>query len=79
MSMSSNADLLHSAVLETLDANPDVVRRWLSNEPGSWGALAGKGVVAYRQRLGRRLTEIERRRVWALLWDRLAGLRLQSE
>lgn len=75
MTSISNLDPLHGAVSDTIEANLDLVQRWLRNEPGSWGALAGKGVLAYRQRLGHKLTDLERRRVWALLWERLAGLR----
>jgi hypothetical protein len=73
--MNSNSDPLHSAVSETIDGNPDLVQLWLRDAPGSWGALAGKGVLAYRRLLDRKLTDLERRQVWALLWESLAGLR----
>lgn len=51
--------------------NPERVQAWLANEPGAWGALAGQAVLAVRRRLGRALTEPERRAVWQALWDRL--------
>lgn len=58
-----------------LAAHSDLVAAWLRDEPGSWGALAGQGVLATRRALGRRLTEAERRVVWQRLWDRLTVLR----
>lgn len=58
-----------------LEAQPDKVRAWLANEPGAWGFLAGQAVLAERRRLGRTLTERERRTVWQALWDRLCLLR----
>ncbi|MEK6225846.1 MAG: hypothetical protein AABM40_06050 [Chloroflexota bacterium] len=36
--------------------------------PKAWGALAGHGVAALRERLGRQLTDAERRALWAALW-----------
>ena len=63
------------AVGETLAAHPEHVRRWLGNEPGAWGFLAGQGVLALRRRLGRRPTDAERRGLWAALWAALEGMR----
>lgn len=70
-----SGDPLDEAVSTTMQGHPEVVRRWLANEPGSWGFLAGKAVLDCRQKLGRRLTEAERRAVWSLLWGRLMALR----
>ncbi len=70
-----DTDPLHEAVAATVRDHPETVRRWLANEPGSWGYLAGKAVLDYRRRLGRTLTEAERRAVWSLLWGRLTALR----
>ncbi|MDO8531422.1 MAG: hypothetical protein Q7T26_04525 [Dehalococcoidia bacterium] len=66
---------LDEAVSATMRGHPEVVRRWLANEPGSWGFLAGKAVLDCRRKLGRHLTEAERRAVWRLLWGRLTALR----
>ncbi len=64
---------------EILDAvltgHDDKVRAWLADEPGAWGFLAGQAVLAERRRLGRGLTDRERRAVWQALWDRLTALR----
>jgi hypothetical protein len=59
----------------TIAAHPDRVAAWLRSPPGAWGFLAGQAVLAERARLGRRLTEPERRRVWAALWSALERLR----
>ena len=47
----------------------------MAGRAGAWGFLAGKAVVAYRQGLGRRLTDLERRRVWRVLWESLSELK----
>jgi hypothetical protein len=64
-------DPLAEAISRTIASHPDAVRRWRANEPGAWGFLAGQGILAYRARLGRRLTETERRQVWSALWTEL--------
>jgi hypothetical protein len=64
-------DPLAAAVAETLARHGEVVARWRRREPGAWGHLAGQGVLAYRRRLGRALTDAERRRVWAGVWAAL--------
>jgi hypothetical protein len=60
---------------ESIDAviarHPDRVAAWVVNAPGAWGFLAGQAVLAERGRLGRGLTERERRAVWQALWERL--------
>ncbi len=66
---------LAGAVDETLARHPDAVARWLAQQPGAWGYLAGQGVLAYRRRLGRRLGEGERRQLWAALWAALEAIR----
>ena len=65
------ADPLRRAVEETIAAHPEVVQRWIENQPGAWGFLAGQGVLAYRRSLGRRLDEAERRALWQALWTKL--------
>ena len=60
---------------ETIAGHGQRVADFLANRPGAWGFLAGQAVLRQRRRLGRRLTESERRRVWAKLWDELQALR----
>jgi len=55
----------------TIAAHPEEVAAWLARRPGAWGRLAGQAVLRERERLGRRLTEPERRRVWTALWAAL--------
>ena len=64
-------DDIHSVI----EGNAATVEKWLANEPGSWGALAGKAVIACRQQAGRPLTKDERRLVWKLLWERLQEIK----
>jgi hypothetical protein len=59
----------------TIAAHPDRVAAWLAGRPGAWGWLAGQAVLRERERLGRRLSEPERRRAWAALWGALERLR----
>ena len=70
---------LDEAVRETIEGNGDCVAAWLRGEAGAWGALAGKAVIAYRRRLGRSLTDAERRRVWQDLWQSLQEIARQAE
>lgn len=58
-----------------LAAHPPFVDAWLTNQPGTWGALAGQGIIATRCALDRPLTDTERRIVWQTLWDHLTLLR----
>ena len=55
--------------------NENVVNGWLSDKPGSWGALSGKAIVAVNKSLGRTLDEGEKRLVWKLLWDKLMDIK----
>ncbi|MCE2403762.1 MAG: hypothetical protein J4F43_01225 [Dehalococcoidia bacterium] len=68
-------DPLQDAVRGTIEGYTPQVRDWMEDRPGAWGFLAGKAVVAYRQGLGRGLTDLERRRVWHLLWGTLSALK----
>jgi len=68
-------DGLEEAIEITLSANELLVKRWLADTPGAWGALAGKAILARRRLVGRRLTEDERRLVWSALWDRLSQIK----
>ena len=58
--------------------NQEKVVGWMREEPGCWGHLAGKGVAACRQELGRPLTDGERRLVWHRLWRWLEQIKSQA-
>ena len=74
MDIKLSKELIEEAVYETIDSNVHMVDKWLADEPRSWGFLAGKAVIACREKLGRALTDTERREVWNLLWNRLTML-----
>ena len=71
-------DPLSDAIAATIAANPEHVARWQAGEPGAWGFLAGRGVLAYRDRLGRSLTTEERRQLWDELWRALKSIQAKS-
>lgn len=52
-----------------------MVCAWQDGEPGSWGFFAGKVVLASKSRLGRPLSEGERRLAWQTMWDLLVATR----
>ncbi|MBI2760843.1 MAG: hypothetical protein HYX51_05395 [Chloroflexi bacterium] len=62
---------MNDAVESVIASHGDRVQAWLANQPGAWGFLAGQAVLGERRRLGRSLTEQERRLVWQALWNRL--------
>lgn len=68
-------DPLRAAIIATIAGHPEQVRRWTRNLPGAWGYLAAKGILAYKQQLGRALSVAERRALWAALWESLAAER----
>ena len=78
MHSESRREPIEDVVRATIEGNRPKVRDWLAAKPGSWGFLAGKVVIAYRQGLGRSLTDLERRQVWHLLWACLVELRRMS-
>ncbi len=47
---------------------PDLALGTRTARPKAWGALAGHGVAALREQLGRPLTDAERRALWTALW-----------
>ena len=67
-------DFVQEAVEATIAGHPGVVGEWLTGAPKTWGYLAGRAVGIARRRLGRSLTDAERRQVWAALWERLGAL-----
>lgn len=64
-------DIVQSVTQKTIAAYPEIVRAWQVGTPKTWGYLAGRAVGAARRRVGRPLTDEERRRVWAALWRQL--------
>lgn len=68
-------ETLDRLMLEVIRENPGQVVGWMTDKPGSWGFLAGQGVLACRKNLGRSLSELERRRVWDRLWWLLEQLK----
>jgi hypothetical protein len=70
--------VLESVVADIIQNNPLVVKRWVAGEPGTWGFLAGKAVLATKEKLGRKLCQSERRVVWGLLWAQLQVIAQQN-
>lgn len=65
-----------AAVIErVINENETIVNNWLAGKPGSWGALAGKAIVAATKHANRSLSDAEKRVVWQLLWDKLNAIR----
>ncbi|MEX2238335.1 MAG: hypothetical protein WEB00_12460 [Dehalococcoidia bacterium] len=64
-----------AAAQQVISAEPDMVCAWQDGEPGSWGFFAGKVVLASKSRLGRPLSEGERRLAWQTMWDLLVATR----
>lgn len=75
MAGDNDGEPLRDAVLGTIEGHAPQVRDWMADRPGAWGFLAGKAVIAYRRGLGRSLTDLERRRVWHMLWGTLSELK----
>jgi hypothetical protein len=53
---------------QTVETWPDLALGARTARPKAWGALAGHGVAALRARLGRQLSDTERRALWTALW-----------
>ena len=69
--MSEATPSLDDILVAVIGEHRSKVIDWLQDEPGSWGFLAGQGVLAYRRHLNRPLSETERRLVWHRLWGLL--------
>jgi uncharacterized protein (TIGR00290 family) len=63
---------LDAAVERVIAANADLAGDVRAGRPKAWGRLAALGLLAYREILGRALTDRERRAAWSALW-RAAG------
>ena len=66
-------DLIREVAQETVQAWPDLALGTRTARPKAWGALAAHGVTALRARLGRPLSDEERRALWAALWREAVG------
>ena len=64
----SDAEAIREIARRTVAAWPDLAEGTRTARPKAWGALAAHGVTALRRRLGRPLTEAERRAMWDALW-----------
>ncbi|MEK6809263.1 MAG: hypothetical protein AABY40_01185 [Nanoarchaeota archaeon] len=71
MSMENIDTILNGVVSD----NKQTIDDWLSDKPGSWGALSGKAVVAVSKEAGRSLSDQEKRLIWKLLWDKLMEIK----
>ena len=65
--------MVDRAVEATVTREPDLVRDTAARRPKAWGALAARGVVAFREIAGRAPTDTERRAIWAGLWRAVEG------
>lgn len=61
-------DVIVEVARATVRTWPDLALGTRTARPKAWGALAGHGVAALRERLGRQLTDAERRALWTALW-----------
>jgi hypothetical protein len=62
-------DVILDVAQKTVQTWPDLALGTRTARPKAWGALAGHGVTALRARLGRALTDAERRALWSALWS----------
>jgi hypothetical protein len=61
-------DVIAEVARETVQTWPDLALGTRTARPKAWGALAGHGIAALRERVGRQLTDAERRALWTALW-----------
>lgn len=66
-------DVISEVARETVRSWPDLALGTRTARPKAWGALAGHAVAALRERLGRPLTDPERRALWSALWREALG------
>ena len=62
------SDVYGEVARQTVQRFPDLAEGTRTSRPKAWGALAGHGIAALRERIGRALTEAERRALWDALW-----------
>jgi hypothetical protein len=61
-------ELILDVAAATVRTWPDLAVGTRTGRPKAWGGLAAHGVAALRARLGRQLTDRERRALWTALW-----------
>ncbi len=76
--MSSPPQPLDHLLLTVIQDHKSQALAWMKDEPGSWGFLAGKAVLACRESKGGSLTDQERRMVWHRMWLLLSELKEKS-
>jgi hypothetical protein len=69
----SVSDVILEVARQTVEAWPDLALGTRTARPKAWGALAAHGVAALRERLGRPVSENERRALWTALWQAAGG------
>jgi len=62
------SDIYREVALQTVREWPDLAEGTRTARPKAWGALAAHGITALRERVGRALTDAERRALWDALW-----------
>ncbi|HEV2011219.1 MAG TPA: hypothetical protein VGS17_09365 [Candidatus Limnocylindria bacterium] len=60
--------MVERAISLTVERESALVRDTAARRPKAWGALAAKGVIAFRELAGRAPTDAERRAIWSGLW-----------
>ncbi len=63
------------AVQHTVETEAALVRDVAAGMPKAWGALAARGILAFRALAGRAPTEAERRAIWHGLWEAVEAQR----
>ncbi len=60
--------MIERAVSLTIERERELIREVAARRPKAWGALAAKGILAFRELAGRPPTDTERRAIWSALW-----------
>ncbi len=76
--MTQSVENLDALLVGVIKDNRDRVLDWINDEPGSWGFLAGRAVLACKEHKGAPLTNPERRIVWHRMWEFLTVLKEQA-
>lgn len=76
--MTQSIESLDILLVGVIRDNRDKVVDWINEEPGSWGFLAGRAVLACKEHKGEPLTDPERRVVWHRMWEMLTVLKAQT-
>ncbi len=76
--MTQSVGNLDALLVGVIKDNRDRVLDWINGEPGSWGFLAGRAVLACKEHKGAPLTNPERRIVWHRMWELLTVLKEQA-